>query len=183
MENRGKLKLLVMTGFFAALITLFTAYICHIPVGLNGGYIHFGDGLIYIAASLLPQPYALCAAAIGGSLADILTAPMWAPATLLIKALMTLPFTSKAPMLLTRRNKLAPFISWLIDLFGYFLAEQLLFGTQTAVISSLLGNSIQSLGSLLLYFLLAGLLDKQDFKERLCISGGLHHHGTNSLYL
>lgn len=72
-----RLRLLTLTGIFAALICLFTAYICHIPVGPNGGYLHFGDTFIYVAASLLPQPYALLAGAIGGGLADLLTAPMW----------------------------------------------------------------------------------------------------------
>ena len=70
-----RLRLLTLTGIFAALICLFTAYICHIPVGPNGGYLHFGDTFIYVAASLLPQPYALLAGAIGGGLADLLTAP------------------------------------------------------------------------------------------------------------
>ena len=58
---------MTLTGLFAAMITLMTAYICHIPYGANGGYIHFGDALIYIAAVLLPRPYALAAAAIGGT--------------------------------------------------------------------------------------------------------------------
>lgn len=58
--------LITVTGLFAAMIALMTAYIFHIPYGANGGYIHFGDALIYIAAVLLPRPYALAAAAIGG---------------------------------------------------------------------------------------------------------------------
>ena len=53
MKNTQKLG---KTTLLAALITVMTAYICHIPVGVNGGYIHFGDALIYIAASTLPLP-------------------------------------------------------------------------------------------------------------------------------
>lgn len=120
--QQEKMRLLVLTGLFAALICLFTAYICHIPMGANGGYLHFGDTLIYVAAALLPQPYALLAAAIGGGLADLLTAPMWAPATIIIKALITLPFTWKAQKLLCTRNRIAPFISWIISTIGYYLA-------------------------------------------------------------
>ena len=71
MKNEGaslsRVRYLTMTGLMAALITIMTAYICHIPVGVNGGYIHFGDSLIYLAAVLLPRPYALAAAAIGGA--------------------------------------------------------------------------------------------------------------------
>ena len=62
----SQVKKLTFTALMAAMITIFTAYICHIPVGQNGGYIHFGDSLIYIAACLLPWPYAMTAAAIGG---------------------------------------------------------------------------------------------------------------------
>ena len=66
----SQVKKLTFTALMAAMITIFTAYICHIPVGQNGGYIHFGDSLIYIAACLLPWPYAMTAAAIGGRFAD-----------------------------------------------------------------------------------------------------------------
>lgn len=59
-----RIKYITLTGLMAAMIALMTAYICHIPTGTNGGYIHFGDSLIYIAATLLPTPYALAAAAI-----------------------------------------------------------------------------------------------------------------------
>ena len=66
-------RLLTSAAMFAAMITLTTAYLFHIPIGANGGYIHFGDAFIYLAASLLPMPYACAAAAIGGGLADFLS--------------------------------------------------------------------------------------------------------------
>lgn len=63
MENRNMAtSKLVTTGLFAAMITMMTAYIFHIPYGANGGYIHFGDALIYLGAVFLPRPYALAAA-------------------------------------------------------------------------------------------------------------------------
>lgn len=92
---RNNTSKITAAGLFAAMITIMTAYICHIPYGANGGYIHFGDALIYLGAVFLPRPYALAAAAIGGGMADLLTAPMWAPATIIIKMLITLPFTSR----------------------------------------------------------------------------------------
>ncbi len=184
-NSQERLHLLTLTGIFAALICLFTAYICHIPVGANGGYIHFGDTLIYVAASLLPQPYALAAAAIGGGLADLLTAPMWAPATVIIKALITLPFTWKAQKLLCTRNRVAPFLSWIISTIGYYLAEGLIFGTYAALFTSILGSAIQSGGSLLFYYLVAGVLDRQDIKAKLfsATERTVQHHGSDSLYL
>lgn len=119
-KQTTRVKCLTITGLMAAMITLMTAYICHIPVGHNGGYIHFGDSLICIAAALLPTPYALAAAAIGGGLADLLTAPMWAPATIIIKMLITIPFTNKSAKIITVRNIVATVIAYLISGTCYF---------------------------------------------------------------
>lgn len=91
--NRNHLHLLSITALFAGAITVMTAYMLHIPIP-TGGYIHLGDALIYLAACLLPLPYAAAAAAIGAGLADLLTAPMWVLPTLVIKALLASFFTS-----------------------------------------------------------------------------------------
>lgn len=56
------IQLLCVTGLFAAMIYVLTAWL-HIPTG--AGYTHAGDGLIYLAASMLPTPYARAAGAIG----------------------------------------------------------------------------------------------------------------------
>ena len=50
-------------ALFAAVITLTTAYLLHIPVPT--GYVHLGDAFVYLAAPLLPAPYAVAAAANG----------------------------------------------------------------------------------------------------------------------
>ena len=36
-------------AMLAAVIALTTAYLFHIPVGGNGGYIHIGDAFVYLA--------------------------------------------------------------------------------------------------------------------------------------
>lgn len=166
MKNNKPVTLLTTTGLFAAMITLMTAYICHIPYGANGGYIHFGDALIYMAAVLLPRPYAFAAAAIGGGLADLLTAPMWAPATIIIKMLITLPFTSKEGKILRPRNVTAPFIAALISATGYYLAEGILFGSFMSPIASFAGSAVQSGGSAIIFLALATALDKVHIKAK-----------------
>lgn len=163
--KKKSIRLLTTTALFAALITIMTAYIFHIPVGLNGGYIHFGDSLIYIAACLLPRPYALLAASIGGGLADLLTAPMWAPATIIIKAIITLPFTSKGNSIISVRNVVATVIAYLLSGFGYFIAEAILFGTQAALLVSLSQSLIQSGGSAIVFVIIGLFLDKLKFKQ------------------
>lgn len=158
--------LLTVTGLFAAMITLMTAYICHIPYGANGGYIHFGDALIYIAAAILPRPYALAAAALGGGLADLLTAPMWAPATIIIKMLITLPFTSENGKILEKRNLAAPFIAMIFNVGGYYIAEGIMFGSFYTAIASAAGNVIQGAGSAIIFFVLGAALDKAHLKVK-----------------
>lgn len=166
-KRENKMKYRTLTGLMAAMITLMTAYICHIPTGLNGGYIHFGDSLIYLAAALLPTPYALAAAAIGGGLADLLTAPLWLPATIVIKLLIALPFTCKSAKIMTPRNVTASVIACIISAVGYYVAEYLIFGTWAAPIASLSGSLIQSGGSAVFFVILGLALDKTHIKTKL----------------
>ena len=167
-SQSAKMRYLTLTGLMAAMITMMTAYICHIPIGVNGGYIHFGDSIIYLAAVLLPTPYALAAAAIGGGLADLMTAPMWAPATIIIKMLITIPFTNKSAKIITPRNIIATVIAYLITGIGYFIAECVIFGSfGSALIASLSGNLIQSVGSAIFFIIFGLALDKVHLKSRL----------------
>ena len=163
MKSDNKLRYITHAGLFAAFIALFTAYILHIPAGPNG-YIHLGDALIYLAAALLPAPYAMAAGAIGGGLADLLTAPMWAPATVIIKILIVIPFTSKHNKLLAKRNLIAPVIAMLITITGYYFAELILYGKETAFLVSVTSNSIQGLGSAAVFYILGAALDKAGIK-------------------
>ena len=162
-----KVRYLTMTGLMAALITIMTAYICHVPVGMNGGYLHFGDSLIYLAAVLLPRPYALAAAAIGGGMADLLTAPMWAPATIIIKMLIVLPFINKSAKIVTPWNVFATVLAYFISGFGYFLAEYILFGSWSVLFVSMSQSLIQSGGSAVFFVILGHALDKAHIKNRL----------------
>lgn len=166
MNKRQQTLKLTMTGVFAAMITIMTAYICHVPYGANGGYIHFGDALIYVAAVFLPRPYAIAAAAIGGGMADLLTAPLWAPATIMIKMIITLPFTSKEGRILCPRNIIAPFLAALLSATGYYLAQGILFGSFVSVLASFAGSAVQSGGSAIIFLALAVALDKAHMKSR-----------------
>lgn len=167
MRRNSKIYYLALTGVLAALITVFTAFLLHIPLGVNGGYVHFGDALIYIAASVLPLPYAIAAGVIGGGVADLLTAPMWFIPTVIIKALIVLPFTSKSEKILCRRNMVAPFIAMVVTIVGYYLAEVVLYGAEAAFITSVTGNLVQTIGSALFYFAISKVLDHKGIKQML----------------
>lgn len=162
----NRVSSLALSGLFAALITLTTAYFLHIPYGSNGGYIHVGDAFLFLAATLLPRPYALAAAAIGGGVADLLTAPAWTLPTILIKMLVALPFTSNKNKILSSRNIIAPFIALFISAIGYYLAEGILFGSFITPLASVSGSILQGVGSAGVFFLVAGVFDKAGLKQR-----------------
>lgn len=162
--SRQRLTYMTTTALFAAMICITTAYIFHIPFGANGGYLHIGDSLIYLAAALLPAPYAMAAGAIGGAFADLLTAPVWAPATLIIKMLITIPLTSKKDKIIGIRNVIGVILAGVISFIGYYIADIVLFGTWGALIPSIIGSLAQSGGSAVIFILFGLTLDRMGFK-------------------
>lgn len=164
--SHQRILYLTTSALFAALICITTAYILHIPVGANSGYVHVGDAIIYLAASVLPTPYAMIAAGIGGAMADLLTAPVWAVATFIIKMINVLPFTWKKDKIINKRNVIALVISGLITFIGYYIAEGIMFGSWAALLASLLSGWIQPLGSAIVFLILGTALDHLNFKQK-----------------
>lgn len=162
-----KTKTLIFSALFAAVITVMTAYICHIPFGTSGGYFHLGDAVIFLAASLLPKPYAVASAIIGGGLADLLTAPLWIIPTVIIKGLICLPFTSKKDKIICKRNVFAVTVCAVITVVGYALAEAIIFGSFISAVYNCVGNIFQAVFSAVLYILLGLLLDKNKLTHKL----------------
>ena len=111
-QAHEKMKNLTLSAMFAAVIMLMILYLFHIPVGSSGGYVHFGDAFIYLAACFLPMPYACGAAAIGAGLADVLSgSAIWAIPTMIIKPLTALWFTNKQEKLFNRHNLIGVLIA------------------------------------------------------------------------
>ncbi len=165
-----KLRRVIAAGLFAALIYVFTAYL-HIPTG--AGYTHAGDGLIYIAACILPTPYAMAAGAIGGALSDGLTGFLvWMPATIIIKAVTALFFSNKCDKILTLRNILGIIPSLILCVVGYSLYEGTVMagGFSMAAITAAFGQTpaycVQVGTSALLFVSVSLLLDRVGFKKK-----------------
>ncbi len=171
MERQAKtsrqMKNMALTAILAALITVMTAYIFHIPEPVTGGYIHFGDGLIFLAACLLPKPYAMAAGAIGGGLADLLTAPMWTLPTIVVKMLITIPFTAKTKQIVCKRNIVASVLAYFISATGYYIAESFVFGYEVALINSFMGSLVQATGSTVVFIVAGIALDKVQIKKKI----------------
>ena len=157
------IRLMLITAMFTAMVAVLTFFV-KIPIA--NGYIHTGDSIIYLAACILPFPYALFAAGIGGAFADALGGyVVYIVPTLIIKALITLPYSHKSEKILTRKNMLMVVPTGIITIAGYFITGWVLWGWAGAV-AGLLGDVIQAGGSAVLFIVFATALDKVNFKKR-----------------
>ncbi len=165
-SSHALVRTLVLAALFAAAVAVTTAYILHIPL-LTGGYIHVGDALIYLAASLLPLPWAMAAGAVGGALADLLTAPMWALPTFVIKMVICLPFTSREEKVFCPRNLVAAVIAAVVSPTLYGFVNVFFTGDWAAFLPQFIGTFIQGVGSGVVFVVLALGFDKAGLKRRL----------------
>lgn len=168
MKNKH-LRFIVIASAFAAIIFVATAYLPRVPIlGGAGGYVHIGDAFIYLAACVLPLPYAPLAAAVGGALADGLTGyVIWAPATFVIKALMTRPFSALSKNFVTPHNIIASAVAGLICTAGYYLYEALVISSFSVALASVPFNLVQALASAALYIVAGFAFDKLKLKQRI----------------
>ena len=160
-----KIRLMCIAGIFTAIVFVFTAYL-HIPS--HTGYTHVGDGFIYLAACMLPLPYAMFVGAGGALLADCLTGyAIWAPGSIIIKTVAVLFFSRKSARIISIRNLLALIPAWIVCIGGYYLYEALITGNFVAPLSGIPGYITQSVLSSIL-FVVAGLaMDKLNAKNTL----------------
>lgn len=169
--NTAKVRKLVFAAFFAAVIFLGT-FVIKIPI--PNGYIHFGDGFIYVAAALLPIPYAMAAAAVGGLLADLIAGfAAYAPFTAVVKLLIALvvgliarnnAFVGRLRGHSTQTGGFVPLIAasiagGAVNVGGYFATDCILYGLAAAV-SSCPMNCLQSAFGIVVFFLFLPILTK-----------------------
>lgn len=164
-----KLRLMCITGVMTAVVFVFTAYF-HIPS--HTGYTHVGDAFIFLAACVLPLPYALFVGAGGALLADCLTGfALWAPASVIVKAATVLCFSYRSAHIISWRNILALIPSAALCIGGYYAYEAVITSNFSAPLAGIPGYITQSLLSAGLFIALGAALDKLRIKHFLKIGG------------
>jgi len=164
--RNDKTQKLVWAGLFTALTTVATMikFVIPIPFLMSAnGYLNAGDALVIISAFLLGPMYGAFAAGFGSALADIFQGyALYAPATLIIKALMAL--TAGAILRKLKGNKpifpavLGGVTAEIIMISGYFAYELVVFGLAGAI-PDIFPNCLQGVfgvvaGTILFYALL-----------------------------
>ena len=163
--KKNSVRHMCLAAVFTAVVFVFTAYL-HIPS--HTGYTHVGDGFIYLAACLLPLPYAMFVGSAGALLADCLTGfAVWAPGSVIIKAAAVLCFTAKRSKVVTPRNALALLPASALCIGGYYLYEALITGNFIAPLAGIPGYITQSVLSSALFLVVGGALDKLLIKQTL----------------
>ena len=168
-------KKLAFTGIFIALVFALTIVV-RVP-SPTGGYINIGDAAVLTAGIILGPVYGAIAAGLGSAISDIVAgAAIYAPGTLIIKALMALVvglFYKKCKS--NGRLIVLLILSELIMVAGYFLYDALvlyLTGGENVFLASLeeiVGNSLQGaigvIGAIMLRRLFEDILTKMN-KEK-----------------
>ncbi|MBE6741995.1 MAG: hypothetical protein E7570_06780 [Ruminococcaceae bacterium] len=164
-EMNKKLRKAITSGVFCAMIFVLTMFV-KFPVA--SGYVHFGDALIYVCASLL-GPWGIIAGAIGEGLADVAGGfAVYFPATVIVKALIALPFSLfnfKNEKLLSVKSGLLTIPSGLITVAGYFIADMII--DKAYALVDIPGNLIQAAGSAVIFIIISAAFDKANIRNKL----------------
>ena len=163
MKTNKNIFNLVLAALFAALIFVLTKFVS-VPTAI--GYIHPGDAAIYLAEAILPTPYAMAAAGLGGALADLVGGYFpYIPITFIVKVLLALCFTSKKENMINVRNIIATVVCCGITVFGYFSFEIFYYGT--GAFGSMPLNLLPGVVSGVLFVVIGFAFDKAKIKNRL----------------
>lgn len=157
-----KIKSIIYTALFAALVCVATLVI-KIPSVVTNGYVHLGDGFIFIAVILLGKKNGALAGAIGASLADMLGGySHYIIPTFIIKLVMGYV------MGLFIEKKSSNNTSWVIgallgslwQIIGYYIVGSIFVGSFITTLMDIPGNLVQSLVGIFIANLLSGQLKK-----------------------
>ncbi len=147
-----KILKLIIAAMFAALCCICTMLL---PIPSSNGYIHLGDGMVILSGILLGPIYGCAAAGIGSMLADLFSGyPMYAIATLLIKALAALVawLIFRGICKLTK-DYILRVLSVIVAGIGagfivsslYFLFDMTIMGAGLGAVSGIPGNLLQNI--------------------------------------
>ncbi|HIV86004.1 MAG TPA: ECF transporter S component [Candidatus Monoglobus merdigallinarum] len=145
---------IVKCGVLAAIACVLTMF-PQVPTG-TGGYVHFGDSVICLAAALMGPVCGAAVGALGHSMADLFSGyAVFVPATFIIKGVLGFVLGKILYGNITKKRLIIGSAAYLlIATLGYFIAEIPLYGVQTAAVA-LISTPIQCvMGSVVSYIVI-----------------------------
>lgn len=173
MVKTKNLTLMVTAAVLAAL-TCVETMVVQIPMPLKG-YVNLGDVMVLTSVWLIGSPWGVAAAGIGSAMADLLTGyAYYAPATLIIKALMAVAafYIAKCFMNASYFKSLVGkviggAVAEIIMVAGYFVYDIIFYSNVATAAAGILGNAIQGAVGLIAGVLLTVALEKAGTKKLL----------------
>lgn len=176
METKMKeTSALVLTAMMMCIIIV-AIFVLRIPIPFTQGYVNLSDGIIFIAIGLLDKKHSVAAASLGSMMGDILGGfAMWAPWTFFIKGIMALitvlligVFADKceSPKAKLAARIIAMICGGLFMVFGYFIAEGIMYGNWVVAALGVPWNIGQFCVGIILALIITASLKKAGVKIR-----------------
>jgi len=162
-------KKITYTGLMAALCFIGTMIIYYrTPMG---GYLHIGDSMVFLTGALLGPIYGGLAAGIGSMLADLAAgAPMWMPATFIIKfamaAVMAL-LLKKSDKIACVKSVIAMVIGVIILIIGYYFAASIIYHNFISPLADCIANLIQGVSGSIIGFVVLVVFDRTKLTKKI----------------
>lgn len=149
-QVNSKTQSLVLSGLLIGLVFVATYFIqIRLPISINGGLIHLGNVVLFMAAIIFGRKQGAIAGAFGMGLFDVLSGWMlWAPFTFIIRGIMGYLIGTIANAHERNGNNflwnvLAIIVGSLWMIIGYYITEIILYGNWLQPMTSIPGNLVQ----------------------------------------
>ncbi|MBE1553193.1 ECF transporter S component [Sporosarcina limicola] len=163
---------LILTGMLIALVFVATLTLnIKLPITANGGLVHLGTAMLFIASILFGPKKGALAGAIGMGLFDLVSGwTLWAPFTFVARGLQGY-IVGKIAWSFARKgnsitfNLLATIASIPVMLGVYYICERVLFGSWVIPLASIPGNMVQNIVGIAIAIPVCVLLNKVYFSK------------------
>lgn len=165
--SRTKTFDLILTAMLAALVFVSTLLLnIKLPIAANGGLIHLGTAMLFIASILFGPKKGALAGAIGMGLFDLIGGwALWAPITFLTRGLQgyivgRIAWSNGRKGTSFKWNLAAMLISIPFTIAGYYLGESILYHSFIIPLASIPGDVVQSIIGLAVAIPVCAMLKK-----------------------
>ena len=158
---------LIMTAMLVALVFIATVFLnIKLPISANGGLVHLGTAMLFIASILYGPKKGALAGAIGMGLFDLVGGwVLWAPITIVARGLQGY-IVGKIAWSNGRKgsslgfNLIATIVSTPVMIACYYIWEGILYGNWIAPLASIPGDLVQSVLGIMVAIPLCAALKK-----------------------
>ncbi|WP_026576724.1 ECF transporter S component [Bacillus sp. UNC438CL73TsuS30] len=163
---------LILTAMLIALVFLSTFLNIKLPIAANGGLVHLGTAMLFIAAILFGPKKAALAGAIGMALFDLAGGwALWAPITFVSRALQGF-IVGKIAWSNGRNgnsfafNLIGAIVSMPVMIAVYYIGEVILYGNWVAPVASIPGDVVQNVLGVIVALPVSAALKKVPYFNR-----------------